>query len=329
MIPKEQITAAKHADLPRTLQSLGVDLIRDGHGYYFREHDSLKLFRLKGIWLYKWWSRDGEVGDGIQYLQRHVGMSFPEAVQTLTVNKILPNDQNNAFEYQPGKAARQQWMSKKWQVKSEKLICAAQGNLLKPNGQERLCYLIEQRGLQIDTIRRHRLGWLPAKDHMPSKILIPCYDSHQRLIRIRFRIDHPRPGYERYRISKGSNCCSPFPLGLSCGKPVMLVESELDAILVAQQTGRQLAVLALGTTAVKLIPAMVRFLNESVPLILISLDNDPGGRQKTASLINELKNTIDWPIPERYGKDVGEAWKQMSISKWIEAGLKKYCLKNE
>ena len=83
MIPKEQIETAKRADLPRILKGLGIELVPNGRGYHFREHDSLKLFQQDGIWLYKWWSRNGEVGDGIQYLQRHYGMSFPEAAATL------------------------------------------------------------------------------------------------------------------------------------------------------------------------------------------------------------------------------------------------------
>ena len=288
MIPKEKILSAKQADLPSILQSMGVDLIAEGNSYHLREHDSLKLFRRDGIWLYKWWSRGGEVGDGIQYLQRHLGMSFSEAVETLSGNTTAQSDRHDIFDHQASRRLQIQWMSINWQAKSEKLIRASQSCLFGPNGKERISCLVNERGLHLDTIRSHRLGWLPAKDHMPSKILIPCYDNQGRLIRIRFRIDNPKPGQERYRISKGSNSYSPFPLGLSYGKPVVLVESELDAILVAQEAGRRVGVLGIGTTGAKFTPTMVRYLNEKVPLILISLDNDQGGRDKTASLINEL-----------------------------------------
>jgi len=322
VIPKEKILSAKQADLPSILQSMGVDLIAEGNSYHLREHDSLKLFRRDGIWLYKWWSRGGEVGDGIQYLQRHFGMSFSEAVETLSGNTTAQSDRHDIFDHQASQRLQIQWMSINWQAKSEKLIRASQSCLFGPNGKERISYLVNERGLHLDTIRSDRLGWLPAKDHIPSKVLIPCYDSQGRLIRIRFRIDNPKPGRERYRISKGSNSYSPFPLGLSYGKPVVLVESELDAILVAQEAGRRVGVLGIGTTGAKFTPAMVRYLNEKVPLILISLDNDQGGRDKTASLINELHNAINWSVPEKYGKDPGEAWKRMSIDKWVEAGLK-------
>ena len=320
MIAKDQIKAAKRADLPGVLQSMGVDLVTEGHGYHFREHDSLKLFRLDGIWLYKWWSRGGEVGDGIQYLRRHCGMSFREAVKTLA-GQAATFQNERAYDLRR-QLPQKPWRSKKWQAESQKLIRAAQIYLWGPNGKERLSYLVHERGLSIDTIRRHGLGWLPARDHMPSKILIPCYDSRGGLIRIRFRIDRPKPGRERYRIRRGSNSCAPFPLGLISGKPVILVESELDAILIAQETGERVGVLSMGTTGAKLTPAMIGYLNEKIPVTLISLDNDQGGREKTARLMSELKIAIDWPVPEEYGKDPGEAWKRMSIGKWVQAGLR-------
>ncbi len=60
-----------------------------------------------------------------------------------------------------------------------------------------------------------------------------------------------------------------------------------------------------------------------VPLTtLISLDNDQSGKEKTTSLINELPNAIDWPVPGKYGKDPGEAWKRINLGAWIEAGLR-------
>ena len=83
MISRQQINAAKHCDLPRILQEMGVELISEGKGYHLREHDSLKLFQRDGIWLYKWWSRGGEVGDGIDYLERYFRMGFREAVEAL------------------------------------------------------------------------------------------------------------------------------------------------------------------------------------------------------------------------------------------------------
>ncbi|MBW1798923.1 MAG: toprim domain-containing protein [Deltaproteobacteria bacterium] len=165
------------------------------------------------------------------------------------------------------------------------------------------------------------MGWLPAKGHMPSKLLIPCYDSVGNLIRIRFRIDNPDAGQERYRISKGSNPNSPFPLGISSCNSVMILESELDAVLISQESGKHIGVLCMGTTGTKFNPAIIRYLTDNIPVILISLDNDQSGREKTTVLIKQFPNAFDWPVPKRYGKDPGEAWKHMSLRKWVKTGL--------
>jgi hypothetical protein len=163
---------------------------------------------------------------------------------------------------------------------------------------------------------------------MPSKLLIPCYDSQGHLIRIRFRIDTFNPGQQRYRISKGSNADSPYPIGVAAAKPLMILESELDAILIAQEAAEHIGVLGMGTTAMKFNPAMIRYLSEYIPIILVSLDNDQSGKEKTSRLISELPNAIDWPVPEKYGKDPGEAFKKISLKYWIEIGLKSHSTLN-
>ncbi len=130
MIPKQQIEMAKRADLPRILQGLAIELVPCGKDYHLRAHDSLKLFQQDGIWLYKWWSRNGEVGDGIQYLQRHCGMGFAEAVSILSATRIIKNTASQQVKRQnlhaPGpKKKPQKWKTPKWQRDCEKLIRVA------------------------------------------------------------------------------------------------------------------------------------------------------------------------------------------------------------
>jgi len=319
MISKTEIYAAKHADLPGILQKLGIELVQNANSYHLRQHDSLKLFQKNGIWLYKWWSRGGEVGDGIQYLQRYLGMDFHEAVATLSCSSIVKPHTKRL----PSHMAKE-WQTKKWQMASQKLIEVAVSNLLGPNGKERFLYLVEQRGFYPRTILNHRLGWLPQKDNMPSKLLIPCYNSQGNLMRIRFRIDKPKKNKERYRIRKGSSPSSPFPLGVIHSKPLIIVESELDAILIAQEAEDLSAVLSLGTTGNKLTSAMICFIKEKIPLTMICLDNDDSGKMLTNRLLNDLSNAVAWPIPPGHGKDPGEAWKTMNIREWIEQGIMKH-----
>lgn len=325
MTPRTQLEAAKNADLPGLLQRMGFGLIAEGRSYRLRDHDSLKFFRQKGVWLYKWWSRGGEVGDGVQYLRRYCGMSFKQAVEALTGETAVDENicrgalrtvRNRPFiDKSPAS-----WESDEWQTRSRGLIRFARSSLLSSRGKNSLSYLVDERGLRLRTIRKHRLGWLPEKNGMPSKIVIPCYTSKGVLIRIRFRLDSTIR--ERYRVSRGSNAHLPFPLGISFDTPVVIVESELDAMLVAQETEGHVGVLGLGSAGAGFSPRMIRFLNEKVPRILLSLDNDRAGKERTLSLMKELHNSIDWPVPKKYGKDPGEAWKRMNLRRWIEKGVK-------
>lgn len=316
---KNQIYMAKRANLPSVLQNMGVSLIPEGNGYHLSDHYSLKFFKQNDIWLYKWWSKGGEVGDGIDYLQRYKGMGFLKAVQALSGSSAyIYKDQHKAKTRRHEKKS-DAWHTENWQLKSKKLIGIARSYLFGPNGKEKISYLIDVRGLKLDTIRKHRLGWLPAKDHIPSRLLIPCYDSKGTLVRIRFRID--TPGKERYRISRGSSAHLSFPLGINKDKPVIIVESELDAMLIEQETRDKIGVIGLGTTAAKFTSEMISFLNKKVPITLISLDNDRSGQMKTVVLREVLSKSIVWPVPENYGKDPGEAWRKMDISRWVEEGL--------
>jgi hypothetical protein len=321
MIPKQQVEAAKQANFPYVLQSMGIEIVRSGANFQSKNHDSLKFFHQNGVWLYKWWSRNGEVGDGIQYLMRHCRLSFHEAVAALSGSPIT--QQKAPADNQRHISEPQNWKMSKWQTEGEKLIQFSRSCLFGPNGKERLSYLVQERGLQIDTIRQRCLGWLRPKKQMPSKLVIPCCDSRGNLIRIRFRMDKSGPEQERYRISKGSNPKDPFPINVVSGKPIMILESELDAILVAQEAGDLIGVLAMGTTGLKFDGATADYLTRNIPAILISLDNDQSGREKTTQLIKQFPHALDWPAPKRYGKDPGEAWTYMCLRKWAKSGLEK------
>jgi hypothetical protein len=90
MISKEIIEAAKRVYFPGVLMSLGVELEVNGNRYQLIQHDSLKIFQKNEIWLYKWYSQGGEVGDSIQYLQRYHNINFSQAVNLL-LNRSIQN----------------------------------------------------------------------------------------------------------------------------------------------------------------------------------------------------------------------------------------------
>ena len=109
----------------------------------------------------------------------------------------------------------------------------------------------------------------------------------------------------------------------------MVLESELDAILIAQEAAEHIGVLGMGTTGTKFNPAMIRYLSDRIPIILISMDNDQSGKEKTTTLIGELPNAIDWPVPEKYGKYPAEACKKINLKQWVEDGLERHSTLNK
>lgn len=319
MISGSLIRRAKKADLPTVLQNLGIRLHREGRGFRLADHDSLKLFTYRAAWLYKWWSRNGEVGDGIQFLQRYCRMNFQQAVSELNGFGV---DESGDRDYCGKVPEPESWLSPRWREKARRIVDMASANLFGGRAEHSLVYLRLQRGLAVKAIRQRRLGWLPAKGHMPSKIVIPCYNCKGRLMRIRFRMDGPKSHQERYRVMKGSDASSSFPLGLTPGKPLMWVESELDAMLIHQEAGSMIGVLATGSAASRMNSQQTLFLREKIPFNLICFDNDSCGKDATERIIGKLPNAIRWTVPEACGKDPGEAWKQLNISHWVQQGLK-------
>jgi hypothetical protein len=92
VISAGRIKKARCGDLPSVPQTLGMRLHREGRGFASASHDSLKFFRRGDVWLYKWWARDGEVGDGIQFLRRHHGMRFTQALSALAGSASFPSE---------------------------------------------------------------------------------------------------------------------------------------------------------------------------------------------------------------------------------------------
>jgi hypothetical protein len=330
MISKEIIEAAKRVYFPGVLMSLGVELEVNGNRYQLIQHDSLKIFQKNEIWLYKWYSQGGEVGDSIQYLQRYHNINFSQAVNLLLNRSIQNQGHQEYFHKKRNKVDKndcqrnKNWQTKNWQASSEQLVLYGKYNMSNSLGDKYIRYLKDIRGLTLTTIIKYNLGCLPAKKDMPSKLVIPCYSSKGKLIRVKFRMNGSYPEERKYRLLKGSNFDKPYPLGISPKKPVIIVESDLDGMLISQESGERIGVLCLGSTSVRLKPGIINYLNKRIPFVLISMDNDKSGRSKSVELKSHLENYLDWPVVEVFGNDPGEVWKKMSIKLWIESGIKKY-----
>jgi DNA primase len=196
------------------------------------------------------------------------------------------------------------------------------------------------RHLTSETIAMFEIGWNPQdkwelrdrwgfalderessggkKVWLPKGLVIPCkYAGQVSGIVIR-RKDWQKNSLEpKYVVTSGGT------IGLkifsNSGRPVIVVESALDAILLWQEVRDLVDVLALGTARRNIDQATQNYLNNA-PLVLVSLDYDETG-MRAAKAWRQYRNAQYWPVPE--GKDIGDiADKHGLIRQWVELGIR-------
>ncbi len=101
---------------------------------------------------------------------------------------------------------------------------------------------------------------------------------------------------------------------------MIIVESELDAILIQQEASHLICSVALGGVSKKPDTKMHKWL-QRVSLILLSLDFDSAGKKRYSFWMGLYPNLRPWPAP--CGKSLGDAFQDFSISilGWIKAGF--------
>ncbi|MDO9532630.1 MAG: toprim domain-containing protein [Deltaproteobacteria bacterium] len=204
-----------------------------------------------------------------------------------------------------------------------------------------LGWLTEKRGLNLKTIKAAGLGFLPIdrwetapawglvevlKDDgtakklwFPRGLTIPLCQNDQVL---RLRIRRPKSdGDPRYYLVRGSDTRAMI---LGTDKPVaVLVESELDVLLLSQEAGDLVNVVALGNAQTRPDQETADLLNQS-QLILVALDNDQAGAKESWQWwAAHYPQAHRWPPVA--GKDPGDMLAAgVNLRVWIEAGLAEY-----
>ena len=149
-IPREQLLAARQADLAAYLIARGEPLKPSGTRYKHAEHDSL-IFTGNAYY----WNAQKEHGNAIDFLQRFYKMSFREAVAELTsgaaINIDLPPMEPKRFDFA--------------QIE------------LAPDMERVILYLNKTRGLSVELIteliRRRQL----FQEAQTNNALFPIYDG--------------------------------------------------------------------------------------------------------------------------------------------------------
>ena len=313
----------------------GVDRFRvqprgnDGRGYYWCRHCN-------------------KSGDAIQYLRDKQNMSYREACEYLNVTP-------KSYKKRPGTRCRAIWTPKtyepppsEWQEKAAACVEYAKKKLWTDSGQRARQWL-HDRGISDDTIRKSNLGLIPKKIYrkredwgletainentgeprpiwIPRGIVIPCYAAGQ-LVRVRVRVPVLINNAKYFNLA-GSRAAIPMVIGTDKNVYVV-VESEFDGMMIAQEAGGLVTIVALGSVTTRPDMTTHEILKKS-SLILVALDHDEkkegkenaGGKESWMWWRNQYRQFKRWPVP--VGKDPGEAYKAgLDIRAWIKVGMPK------
>ena len=133
------------------------------------------------------------------------------------------------------------------------LVEEAEELLWQPPGALALHYL-HQQGLDNETIRKARLGW--AEDVWTSRtrtdglrqvsgLLVPWFSSDGKITMLHMLRDS-RVGPCYIRLYHNLPFCYPFPELIETGRPMILVETEIEALFLAQQLAQRANVISFG-----------------------------------------------------------------------------------
>lgn len=286
----------------------------------------------------RYWCRAcGKSGDAIQYLRDFRELSYQDACS------FVGRDPGPHNATRPAPAA---WVpqetnrpSELWRKKARAFLDGAIDCLWSAQGESMREWLHVEKGLSDATIKTAGLGHNPAdiyesrstwglqsefKDDgslkklwIPAGLVIPLIDDGD-IMRLRIRRDNPGDG-ARYVIVSGSTV-APMICGEGQGA-VVIVESELDAILLSQEIGDLSSVCALGTASAQPNSKTHEMLL-AAPIILISLDTDVAGAKAAWKFWTATYGTKARRWPTIKGKDASEArLNGLDIRTWIIAGL--------
>jgi len=277
-------------------------------------------------------------GDAIQFCRDFMGMDYRSACKKLGVqakNSFFPRPKVPQ-KFVPTTAEEP---SIAWQKSAEKFVeMTSNQSKQSPEALKSL----QNRGFYPDSLLRFHLGWNPItrfdplptwglpitlnesgrerKLWLPKGIVIPTMQN-DRVIKLKIRRTEWQEGdsLPKYVEVSGSMKC-PAVYGSKENKCLVLVESELDAMLVQQYAADLACSVAIGGAGKK--PDLATdqlFRNASA--LLFALDYDAAGKASYRFWRSTYSHLRAWPIPR--GKSPGDALKLgVDLRQWIVDGLK-------
>jgi hypothetical protein len=223
-----------------------------------------------------------------------------------------------------------------WQEKAGAFVTWCQEKLLAD--PDRLTWLEKERGLTLETVKARRLGWNPADQYreleswglepklndkgnpsklfLPAGLVIPTFRG-ETLLRVKVRKPEAGEWGRYYFVPGSSNDCMIFGEGRGV---VLVVESELDAVLLEQDAGDIAGVVALGSSSIRPDSHTAAVL-EKAGVVLVALDSDEaGGKAAWGWWRKNFPDWQRWPVID--GKDPTEAKKNgLPLREWVLAGF--------
>ncbi len=307
----------------------------------------------------RFWCRGGSTGgngcdcqgDAVQYLRDFRGMSFKEAREYLGVSPDRAAPRSVAPRPAPAQAS--EWQPREeqappelWCTKGAAFVAHCEAELAR---RPLVLEWLRDRGLSEATVRARRLGFhdqlafrplsawgLPAPVRQDGKtpklallpgLVIPDFEAGElHKLKVREFACAPWPEWaqgDKYREVKGSN--QRYSIYGQGRDLVVVVETELDAMLLGERVGDLALCMATGSAQRKP-DAAAALLLRSAKLVLNALDSDDaGGKAAWNWWDKHVPGVKRWPVPKKLGKDPGDLVRAgVDVRQWALAGVRRH-----
>jgi hypothetical protein len=258
----------------------------------------------------EWWKcfACGQHGGAIKWLMSYRGLSYRDALDVLRLPRA---DTVSRHTFEPPIQQPDTPPAEIWQARAQVLIKRAVDMLWSTKGNEGLAWL-RARGLNDDTIRAAKLGYIPTQftdraeawgtpndDKRPlffhPGILIPG------IVASKVWYLKTRPYYlsvdQKYKHVRGGRQALYLADQLTEGRPAVFCEGEFDALLLRQELQDLASVVTLAGATGELNLATWGFYLLRPSAFILAHDMDPAGEQGAAKL-TWLHNSQRLKIPE-------------------------------
>jgi DNA primase len=237
----------------------------------------------KGRWFCRQCMGDPQAGghwlDAIDYVRQRDGVGYREACAALAIEARQPGRPEARSQHFPAPSVPRDATSPTWDQTAALAVIEACAAALWSNAGAKARRWLAGRGIQEDTARTWRLGYNPTRRELhglaiPRGVVIPCFvGGTVQYIKVRRPVP-PLPG-PKYQQVKGSRSAL-FGLDRLAGQRVAVIcEGEFDAMLLWQEAGDLVDVVALGSKGARpALPWLAHLAGASRWLVALDQDAD-------------------------------------------------------